>query len=598
MYKNYNIFTVLTDSIAEFDTETISVIPESTEDSNRRYLGNGNNGYKFSQRDILNDIDMAYNSIYKNGKYDKEGQRKAFLNVVRFYVQVAIKNTNPNISDYNFSPTDYSTENLWAVWFTKRQFANFVRDEGYGKIEDDLHVDFCKYGSAVAKKIKDDVVRVPLRALRCDQGAENLLDGIKGGTPLTIEHQMSYVNYCDYKDVWQDIDMYDGKRKIYEMYTYMTKADLMKLQNQDCTEADYKEMVLTMSIIMPTESTQKEEGNKYPEALLFIEQIDELPFEEVHSEKQDGRWLGLGNVEKQLENQIARNTSANMRRRSMMWSSKNIFQTQGDAIGKNLVKNVQDGEILQVGLNGLIQKVDTTTRGLSDYAQDEQIWEDNGQKQSFSFEAATGETMNAGTPFRLGAMLSNSVMGYFDGQKEIFGRFRENLYYNLLIPIFKKRAKDDMIIISQTEEGYKMIRELFVDYFVNDYYAKLALSEKFFDTDVMEKDAVIQMVTEQLSKHPELYVDVTKEMYKNAKYNIKLDLSKQTPAADTETLTNLYATMSQKGDPRAEKVLEVILAQSGKILSNIAGSPVTQQAQVQSQSTEANPMLNGLTPQQ
>lgn len=595
MYKDYNIFSVLKESIEDFDSNTISVIPESKEDSNRRYLGNGNKGYKFSQRELLQDIDMAYNSIFKNGRYDQEGQRKSYLNIVRFYVYVAIKNTNPNISDYNFSPTDYSTENVWAVWFTKRQFSNFVRDEGYGKIEDDLHFDFCKYGTAVSKKVKDDVVRVPLRALRCDQAAETLLKGVKGGTPLTIEHEMSYVNYCDYKDAWKEIDMFDGKRKVYEMYTYMPKGQLMKLQGEDPKEADFKEMVLTMSIIMPTE---KDSNDVKDQTLLFIEQVDELPFEEVHSEKQDGRWLGIGNVEKQLENQVSTNTSFNIRKRKELWASKNIFYTMGDTIGKNLVKNVQDGEILQVGLNGAISKIDTSTRSLNDSTQIESIINDNAQKQSFAFEAATGETMNAGTPFRLGAMLSNSVMGYFDGQKEIFGRFRENMYYNLLIPIFKKRAKDDMVIISESEEGYKMIRDMFIDYYVNDYFAKIALSERYFDVDVLDRESVIQMITNSLSKSPELYVDVTKDIYKNAKYKIKLDLSKQTPATDTETLTNLYSAMAQKGDPRADRVLDVILAQSGKILSNLAGSPVAQQAQVQAQSTEGNPMLNGLTQQQ
>lgn len=601
MNSTYNIFSVLNQAVSDFDNNTVNVIPaDNQNNSDRRYLGGGHDGYEFSQRELLIDIDMAYNSVYKNGKYDKEGQRKAYLNIVRFYVQVAKKNTDIDTKNFVFTPSDYSTENIWGVWFTKRQFNNWIKKSEFAGVINDLLTDFNKYGSCVAKRLKDTIVRVPLRSLRCDQTAETLLDGVKGGTPLVIEHNMSYIEYKEYP-VYEKVDRYEGKRLVYEMYSYMSKGNLLNLQNKEAKEKDYEDMILTMSILMPS---KKEEGNGqnkvkgYSEKLCFIEQIDYLPFEEAHSEKQDGRWIGLGNVEKQLENQIARNTSANLRKRSMLWSSKKIFQTQGDSISKNLVKNVQDGEILQVGLNGAISALDTSTRGLNDFTQDEQIWEDNGQKQSFAFESATGESMASGTPFRLGAMLSNSVMSYFDGQKEIFGLFLQELFENQIIPIFERRAKEDIALIGSTEEGYHMLKEMFIDFYTNDYYMKTALSPDYFETEIPTEEEVRAKIDKDLVKSPYLYVNLHKDLYKNAKYNINLDITGENrDMADKETLTTLWTGYMQSGDKeKADRLLNVILGANGKNLGGILGSTVASKP-VQEAPQNTNPQLAGLLPQ-
>lgn len=589
-----DILDKINKSVEAFNTEYVSIVTPVSTDGNR-YLINKNEGYRFNQKQMLVDIELAYNSIYKTGQYDSEGQRKAFINVVRFYVQVAKKNTDIDPKNFVFTPTDYSTENVWGVWFTKRQFSNWLRTTPFAKEIDDLHTDFNKYGSCVAKKVKNDIVRVPLRTIVCDQAADSLIDGIKGGVPLIIIHEYSHIQMQDFK-TWKQLEKFDGKKTVYEVYQYMTRRQLGELKGETVNDESY---VMTFMICAPCEKG-KDGTKKGEDEILFIEEMkeDEFPFEEAHSEKVDGRWLGLGNVEKQLENQIARNTSANMRRRSMLWSSKKIFQTQGDSIGKNLVKNVQDGEILQVGLNGLISPVDTSSRGLNDFTQDEQIWEDNGQKQSFAFDVATGESMPSGTPFRLGAVLSNSVMSYFDHQKEIYGRFLQGLFYNQIIPIFEKRAKDDIAIISRTDEGYNRIKDMFVSMWVNDYYTKLALSEDYWTADILGEEEVKAKAEADLKKHNELYVDLPKDLYKNAKYSINLDITgeERDVPADRETLVTLYTEMARKNDPRAEQILEVILASAGKNIEALAGKSASSEGPTQS-ATAQNPNLQGLVPQ-
>lgn len=591
-------------TVEDFNTKMINVVtPYDTGNEQARYLTDRSGGYMFSQRKMLTDIDLAYNSIFKNGQYDREGKRKLFLNIMRFYVNVAVKNTDVDVKNFVFRPVDNSTENIWNVWFYHRQFLNWIKDTEFSQVINELNFDFNKYGTCVLKKVKDDVIRVPLHTLRLDQSAKTLREGIEGGTPLVQEHSLSYFQMSKY--AWELPDEFTGKRKVYESYMYLYPKDLAKLKGEEYKENEGKndieeQQILCMVVYMPSGQMDSDRRKKYEDKVLFAEQVDDIPYEECHSEKQDGRWLGVGNAEKQIENQIARNATVNLRQRSMLWASKQIFQTQGDVISKNLVKNVQDGEVLQVGINGLIQKVDTSTRSLSDYSQDEQIWEDNSQKQAFAFESATGESFSSGTPFRLGAMLSNSVMGYFDQQKEIFGIFLRKSFFNQIIPIFEKRMKDDVLLIGQTEEGYNKLKDMFVEIQANNHYAKLMLSPQVFTMPVIPtKQEVANHIEKELVKSPYLSVQTTKEMYKNAKYVMDLDITGETnEPADKETLTNLYTTLKQSGDPRAEKVLEVLLASMGKNLNAIASMPKEQPQVNPVQVTgQNNPDLQGLIPQ-
>lgn len=594
----------VTEAVNKFDTEKITVIQSNNTEGNIQNLSKKTGSYLHSQKELLADIDFAYNSVYKNGKYDKQGQRKLYINIVRFYTQVAVKNTDVDTKNFVFTPTDYTTENIWSIWFMSRQFKTWVRDSGFAKTINDLNYDFNKYGTCVSKRLRNDIVRVRLNNIKCDQSAETLLEGIRGGTPFVEAHEFSYVQIQDYKG-WKPVKYYKGKRAYYEVYAYVKKQDFL-LMHGDITEKEYdhsdESMTFVMAMMMPSGKYNEDKRKKYNEEILFIEELDEcdFPYDEAHSEKQDGRWLGIGNVEKQLENQIARNSTVNLRRRSMLWSSKKIYQSQGDAVNKNLIKEVEDGQVLQVGTNGLISEVNTATRSLADYRQDEEVWDENSQKQAFAFESATGESFASGTPFRLGAMLSNSVMSYFDKQREIFGLFLKDTFYQQIITIFQNRAKDDIVSIAQTEEGYKLIKEMFVNLEVDDYYCKIALDPKTLDADIVPSvDEVRAEIDKKMIKSPYLFVNVQKKIYKTAKARLDLNLTGESQdSADKETLTTLYTELSRKGDPRAERVLEVLLGTMGKNLKSIAGVSLKPAELPQGPSGKTNPNLAGLVPKQ
>lgn len=587
----YNIANVVADAVKNFDTNRVPVVYDVD--------SKGETKHSFSQKEMLTDIDLAWNSLYKDGKFDADKKRKLYLNIVRFYLEVAVKNTDVDIKNFVFTPVDYSTENKWAVWFFKRQFGTFVKDSGYGKVINDLNWSLRKYGSCVSKAVGDDVLAVPLHSLKMDQKAQTLIEGIEGGTPLVEEHEYSHYQMSQFPD-WDLPETFQGKRVVHEAYVLLSEKEYMCVKGEKYEEkedADDKKK-LYMAIIMPSGKKEDDKRQKYEQKVLFIEEIDEIPYEECHTGKQAHRWLGMGEVEKQLENQIGKNLSTNLRIRGMQWSAKNIYQKAGDPLGKSLLTQVKDGEVLEVGINGQLTRVDTATRSLADFQQHDVAMDDNSQKQSFAFESATGESFASGTPFRMGAMLSNSVMSHFDLEKETFAFFLKESFFKQILPIFEKRAGKDLAIIGSTDEGFNELKELYAEVQTNAHYAKLALSPDLFDMDVIPtQEEVKSIVMETLGKEKHLYAEVPKHVYKNAKYKIDLDITgEDRDPADKETLTTLYTAMVQKGDPRADKVLDVLLLSMGKNLQAIAGTTPAPQQNPTAIATPTNPDLAGLVP--
>jgi hypothetical protein len=397
---------------------------------------------------------------------------------------------------------------------------------------------------------------------------------------------------------WKEVPYFEGEKMVYERYAYTPQSSIDKYSGKGGLKERMDDFVLTMAIIMPGNARKGE-----VDEVLFIEEVDSIPFIEAHSKKIKGRWLGVGQVEKLYENQIARNLTANLRRKALIWGSKKIFQSKTDGIQKNLAKDIVDGQILNVGVNGEIMSIDTTTKSLADYSSDENIWSENTQQRTFTFEVATGESMPSGTPFRLGAIIANSAASYFERQKEIFGIFLRELFYQKTIPIFKAKAKDYLHIIARSEEGADTIFQAYKECIKNEYYSGLALSPNYMQIEIMGEEEVDVYIQKEMNKIPSIYIQTDKDLYKYAKYDLQLDITGESMnlTTDMATLTTLHQTLMQAGDPRAEKVLDKILLTQGKDMRSIIGKAppgsIPSQAQQMSQiNTPAGP-ANQMTQQ-
>lgn len=566
----FNIFSKLTNEIQDFDTKGYYIVgkPQNENDYARNKGSRG--GYYYSQRELLESIDLASASKYKKGIWDDEGQRKTYINIVNFYRDVMKMKINLNVSDYIFTPTSQDFE--WPVWMLDRQFKHWSQMESYDDQIDEFADNLSTYGSTVSKRLKDCTQRVPLRTMRNTPSAKTLYEGCCADGYVLIEDEMHY-NEMNAYPKWNltGLDKYK-KYCTFERYGLAPSgliANYQSMSSEDIANYQMKDddsLVLSMAIMIPEGAGTSQSGK----SILYMQKLTEKtwPFEECHVGKVDGRWLGTGEIEKQLENQISRNLTANLRRRGLLWATKKIYQSSDENVQKNLVMEVQDGDVLYVKPNGQISQVNTQTQNLSDFQADENMWKENSQQVSFAFEAATGESMPAGTPFSLGVILQKAVASHFDLSKQAFSNFLKRAFFDQLVPVFQAEYSDaHTVLIGLGETDIQNLKQAMITWHTNTRIWDQLMNKRSPNADLIQ-----QQVTDEINKSPYLYLNNPENFYENIEWYLKLNLVEDT-GPDIASLTTIWQALMQKGDPRADGVLAKIMALRGKSLSAIVGQP-------------------------
>lgn len=576
--KEYNLFSKLRENIEDYYDKGIFLVGKpSVRDQWKDNESRGRDGgYYYSQRLTLEAIDLACASKYRTGELDAEGKVKTFLNIVNFHADVSINQIGVNTSNYILEPT--SDTYSWAVFAMDKEFKEWSDENSYDDIIDELTDDFARKGTCVVKKVKDGVERVPLRTLRNSIRAKSLEDAARNGGYVIIENEMSYGKMKKYKK-WK-LDGLDKTKTytVFERYALIPRAKLNEFKGTAITDSDWTDYICCQQILIPNTDMFKVQKENVGGQVAFIEEIadveGEFPLEEAHYRKIDGRWLGEGEVEKQLQNQISRNFTANLRRRSLLWAAKKIFQSTDDEVARNLLMELKDGDVVKIKPNGNLTQVNTQTQQLGDYTADENNVKENSQQISFSFESASGQAMPSGTPFRLGAILEVAVSKYFKRKQDTLSNFLKRSFFDQLIPIFKNDMDDTHTLrYSITDDQYEEALKGMIQLHANDI-----LKTEWLKSNYVTDEFVKQKVEERLRKSPYLFWEIPKGFYEDAHCYMRLNINEPI-GADIETLTSLYQTMVQKGDPRSDKVLKAILSKKGKNIDSIIGSMPPQQAQ-------------------
>jgi hypothetical protein len=570
-----NILGKLTASIDNF-TQPIQLVTVSNQ-GGARYLKN-TGGWKYSQKDTLDDITLVCASKFKTGDIDEQGQQKLYLNTSTFGRDVAVKNTDLDVKNFVFKPETRADKA--TSYLTSKRFSNWAKKKELGVTVNEVGDDVPTYGTAVIKRCGDEIERITLQSLINSPTATSLEEAVESDGYVIQQHELSYYQAKEYKD-WKIEKIYDGTKVYYEMYALLPRYALIEEKASFVSKGDKEEKVWSMSVLCDSK-------------VVYCTEIDEedFPYEEVHWERVVGRWLGRGVIESSFENQKAMNMIANLQKRGMLWSSKRIFQTQGDTAGKNLIKNVSDGQVLEVGPNGLITQVNSSSQALPDYNAGMNLWGENLKQKTFTFEVATGESMPSATPFRLGVILSDAAASYFERKRENIGLFWARVFWEQVVPIFKKEIEDEHVYIESGDTGYNMLFENVLQNYTNQFYIDMMKADEI--THIPTYEEVQQMITKKIDGM--LMFKIMKEDMDKLQDKLILDLTGESRdfKGEDATLTTMFQTLSQKGDPRAEYFLEEIALRNNMVLP-----PVKQmQGSTPEQSPGASAISNTNTPQQ
>ena len=250
---------------------------------------------------------------------------------------------------------------------------------------------------------------------------------------------------------------------------------------------------------------------KSTEHVFFAEQIKERPYREAHWNKQYGRWLGLGIMEDLIENQEAKNIIVNLQRRSLQWASRKNFQSSNtDLVGKSLVKDTIDGEIVEVGANGQITPIDFTNKSSGEFNLFLNEWENNANQKAFTFDVMMGTAMPQGTAFRTVAALTQAANSFFQMKRQKLALFLQRTLNDFIIPQFLKDIgnQDKVLNFFHDEPGFEALKEAAMSYVKSEAIRISLLSGKEVITRPLVRLATFPTKSRTLSSMLKVFIAV------------------------------------------------------------------------------------------
>jgi len=172
----------------------------------------------------------------------------------------------------------------------------------------------------------------------------------------------------------------------------------------------------------------------------------EWPFKDFHYMKTRGRWLGVGIVEMLFDVQERFNELKNQKRISMQISALHLFQTQDKSVVRNVLTDLQSGDIMLSGKNGGITPIENEERNLAAWKEEEESYGMQTDKLSFAYEALRGDTGDASTPLGTTQIAVAQGTSVFAFKKENLSLFLQEFFNDLVLPELMKDMTPEHIM--------------------------------------------------------------------------------------------------------------------------------------------------------
>jgi hypothetical protein len=516
-------------------------------------------GYNFNHVKTLKMIDAYYQSKYMTGDKDELGYRKFFFNIVKPACDIATKFVDLDTKDIILMPEGRDDE--LACWFMEKRLKQWLKEENFGVLLNEIAHDFPKYGHVVIKKSKDGWKKLNIQNLRLEPTARTLNQSPYVYEVLSMgKHEIEDMGW-DTEELFSRGD--EQTFLIYECYNRVGKkwkktvyGDLYSTYTKDGinrsveTEIDYQ-------------------NDKYVGALVLNEsEVDALPYRELKWEEVPGRWLGYGFVEYLEENQIAVNEAENLERKGLMFTSLKLYQTRDESLGgSNVLTNTQNGDILKV--ESEITPIAMEERNLAAFNNTRTNWSLNIERKTFTSDITTGASLPSRTPLGVANLQASFASSYFEFKRENFGLFLKALLFEDIIPDFaRKNSKAHTLIFASSEKDIEQLDELISETLVNEQSLNYAMKTGFFFSRE-EREAVKQLILQDLKKRKNRNIDIPANVYKNAKYYIDIEITGE--GVDNGTKSQVLQLALQivgtnpgiVQDPVSKQILTNLLALGG-----------------------------------
>lgn len=490
-------------------------------------------------------IDLYWVDRYLGGDTDDNGWKRAFYNIVKNPTLVSGKQIDLDTKDVRIIPE--IGQSLYPSWIYSRDLKQWMKQRQLGLLLNELVLDFPKYGSIIVKKAAgNNIFNVHLSGIawEADQQDLNKSRFVNGMNKLA-EHQLEAM-----RGTWDNIQSAineakldgSGRIKIFDRFGF----------HKDFGKNNYN-IVTEGGIVLHSAE---------------YESVDDI-YRKLDWDRIVGRGVGRGVVEDLMENQISRNRIEEFKNTGLDWTSKIIFQTRDDTFARNLLTEVDNGEVLNVQDN--LTVVNNSEKNLPAYNDFTNQLDKNTRERTFAFPEVSGERPPAGTPLGTTKAQLGQAGSYYDQRREELGIFLGGIIRDWVIPEFKKeRSIEHRIMLSEfNEDELTRIKGLISTARVNERIFKYVKKNGRLP-DAQTRELIKASVKEQLRKEKDMVIPARfydKEVISSTAdviiTNEQLDI-----AAELTTLQTVVTLLSQNpailDDPRTKKAVYRMMSLAGK----------------------------------
>lgn len=466
-------------------------------------------GYEYSQYQTLRTIELYHNSKFETGNKDTLQREKPFYNITKFRVNVATRATDldtKNIAIFSEAAEAETEAFLLTLknrnWMKQSNLAVFLNRMGHTR---------AKYGGVLVKKTEQggELGLHIMQWLNMITDQVDIADGVKierhHYTPSKLRQVAKQLG-------WNNVDAaIEAAKKtreaqagnspskpnktpganieVFEVHGVLPTCHLAG--TSDKYPADYgdeHEYERQMHVVVLDES-DKETVNG---VTLYAGLEDEDPYKYLPYEEQDGRGLGIGVVEDLFEAQVWTNYDVKGKKDLVDLAGKLIYQsTSSSVVAKNILTDLENGSIIDVGPNGSLTAVNTNMAGLGQLSNLMSDWNEQAQNVTSTYPAILGQTPPHGTAFRLQAGLVNEASALFEYRRQEAGIFIREIYRDWVLPFLVKQMREAKEIVADLDpDELQMVSKALAEHEALRFAKEQALSGKLItqqDVDAIKQ---------------------------------------------------------------------------------------------------------------
>jgi hypothetical protein len=476
-------------------------------------------GYNFNHVGTLRRIDLYYNGKFESGEFDDKGNKKFFFNVGKPACDVASKFTDIDTKDTLLYPT--IPQNNWQVWLMQSDLKQWLKENNFGVIFNEVNEDYPKYGHVIIKKTKNGWKKVNLANCRFDPSSKSFETDTWFYEALLMTAREIRGMKWNKEEV--DTLLSDKKAKylIYECYEYNHEEGKKWKRYFKSGVWDYKQ---GDRLVRGTEALINSENNWNPSVTLYEDELNELPYRELKWEEVPGRRLGMGFVEYLFDNQIAENEAENLERKALFFKALQVWYTRDENIGgKNVFDGLDNGDFLLTGSD--IATLPKDNADLSAYNNTRGRWSQNTVAKTFTSDISRGENLPSRTPLGVANIQTSMLVSYFEKKKENAGLFWKDIFLSDIIPSFKKEArKRHTLTILSTTSGISKFIKMKAREIVNGMALKYIASNGRMPS-MDELGLLEETVIKSIKSNKNIGIDIPDDYYENAKYRFDINFT-------------------------------------------------------------------------